>query len=134
MREMLIETITIPVESRFGVTVYNQLLVHDPASDRLLVMLPGKGYTCNHPVLYYLRQSAAALGYDVLSVEYGFQIANAELDASTITFLQEDAEAALHPALKRGYRRVCIAAKSLGTALAGKWRVKCPLRWFRCCC
>ncbi len=117
---MLVETITIPVESRFGVTVYNQLLAQDPPSERLLVMLPGRGYTCNHPVLYYLRQAALGLGYDVLSVEYGLHVANAGFDASAIVFLQQDAEAALRPALQRGYRRVCIAAKSLGTALAGE--------------
>lgn len=117
---MLVETVTIPVESRFGVAVHNQLLVHDPASDKLLVMLPGRGYTCKHPVLYYLGRVALPLGYDVLSVEYGFQAANAELDSSNIAFLQEDAEAALRPALQRGYRHVCIAGKSLGTPLAGE--------------
>lgn len=117
---MVVETITIPVQSRFGVTVHNPLLAHDLASDRLLALLPGKGYTCNHPVLYYLRRAALALGYDVLSVEYGFQVANAELDANSVASMQEDVEAAMRPALARGYRRVCIAAKSLGTALAGE--------------
>ncbi|MBI5670953.1 MAG: hypothetical protein HZC41_23415 [Chloroflexi bacterium] len=117
---MVVETVTIPVQSRFGVTVYNSLLAHDPASDRLLVLLPGKGYTCHHPVLYYLRRAALALGYDALSVEYGFQIANAELDANSVAWMQADVEAALRPVLVRGYRRVCIAAKSLGTALAGE--------------
>lgn len=117
---MPIETVTIPVRSRFGVTVYNQLLAHDPAADKLLVMLPGRGYTCNHPVLHYLRRAALALSYDVLSVEYGFQVANAEFDANSMALIQEDVEAALRPALARGYRRVCIAAKSLGTALAGE--------------
>ncbi len=116
----MVETIMLPVESRFGVTVYNQLLAHDPPSDKLLVVLPGKGYTCNHPVLYYLRRAALALGYDVLSVEYGFQVANAEFDATTVESLQEDAEAAVRPALARGYRRVCFAGKSLGTPLANE--------------
>lgn len=117
---MMIETIMLPVESRFGVTVYNELLAHDPPADKLLVVLPGKGYTCHHPVLYYLRRAALALGYDVLSVEYGFQVANAEFDATTVETLQADAEAAVRPALARGYRQVCFAGKSLGTPLASE--------------
>lgn len=115
----MVETITLPVESRFGVTVHNQLLAHDPPSDKLLVVLPGKNYTCNHPVLHYLRRAALTLGYDVLSVEFGFQVANADFDATTVETLQAEVDAAVQPALARGYRRVCVAGKSLGTPLAG---------------
>lgn len=117
---MPVETISIPVTSRFGVTVYNVLLAHVPPTGRLLVQLPGKGYTCQHPLLYYLRQAALALGCDVLSVEYGFQAANAELDVQNAAYLMDDVWGAVRPVLERGYRRVCIAGKSLGTPLAGE--------------
>lgn len=117
---MPVETVTIPVSSRFGVTVFNALLAHDPPSDKLLVMLPGKGYTCNHPALHYLRRAGLGLGYDVLSVEYGFQVAGLELDVQNVGSLLDDVIAAAQPALARGYLRVCVAGKSLGTPLAGE--------------
>ncbi|NWG15224.1 MAG: hypothetical protein HXY41_01190 [Chloroflexi bacterium] len=117
---MSVETIPVPVASRFGVTVSNMLLAHDPPADRLLVQLPGKGYTCDYPLLYYLRRAALALGFDVLNVEYGFQAANVELDVENAVYLMDDVWGAARPVLERGYRRVCIAGKSLGTPLAAE--------------
>src|SRR5512145_879276 len=117
---MSLETLTIPVESRLGVTVPNQLLAHDPPSANLLVLLPGRGYTCNHPVLHYLRRAGIERGYDVLSIEYAFQVANRDLDADSLSSLPEDVMTAAQTVLPRGYQRVWIAGKSLGTPLAGE--------------
>jgi hypothetical protein len=114
-----IQTRIIKVESKVGVTVHNPLMVHDdPASDNLMVMLPGQGYSCNHPVLYYVRRMAIKHGFDVLSVEYGFQAAHLELDAQNTDTLQDDVWRAVKPVLEQGYRQVCIVGKSLGTPLA----------------
>ncbi|HEX2906811.1 MAG TPA: alpha/beta family hydrolase [Phototrophicaceae bacterium] len=117
---MSLETIIIPVESRLGVTVPNHLLAHEPPSADLLILLPGRGYTCNHPVLYYLRHAGIERGYDVLSIEYAFQVASRDLDADSLTALAEDVLVATQAVLARGYQRVCIAGKSLGTPLAGE--------------
>jgi hypothetical protein len=114
-----IQTRTIKVESKVGATVHNPLMVHDdPASDKLMVMLPGQGYSCNHPVLYYVRRMAIKLGFDVLSVEYGFQAAHLELDAQATAALHDDVWQAVKPVLEQGYRQVCVVGKSLGTPLA----------------
>jgi esterase/lipase len=111
---------TIKVESRFGVTIHNLFLTHDAPSDKLLIMLPGRGYTCEHPVMYYLRRSAMMQGYDVLSVQYGFQVANVELNAENAVYLQDDVRKAVEQTLPGGYREVCVAGKSLGTPLAAE--------------
>ncbi|MFN8449593.1 MAG: hypothetical protein U0521_13665 [Anaerolineae bacterium] len=58
---------TIEVTTVAGVVVDHRLIAHEQPAG-LLVLLPGRGYTCDHPVLHYLRKAAADLGYDVLSV------------------------------------------------------------------
>src|SRR5678816_3025345 len=73
---MSVQPEVIKVQSRFGVTTHNTLLKQDRAADKLLIMLPGRAYTCDFPMLYYLRSAAVQQGYDVLSVEYGFQAAH----------------------------------------------------------
>jgi hypothetical protein len=109
---------TLNVESRFGVTIPNLFLTHETASDKLLIMLPGRGYTCEHPVMYYLRRTAMTQGYDVLSVQYGFQAAHADFEPDKIAYLPEEVQKAVQQTLPGGYRRVCVAGKSLGTPLA----------------
>ncbi len=111
---------SVKVESRLGTTINNLFLTHDTPSEKLLIMLPGRGYTCEHPVLYYLRRAAMVGGYDVLSVQYGFQVANVELDAENAAYLREDVQKAVEGTLPGGYRRVCVAGKSMGTPLAAE--------------
>jgi hypothetical protein len=115
---MAVQTNTIEVESRFGVTVHHSLMTHDEGSDKLLIVLPGRGYTAEHPALYYLRKAAVQLGYDVLSVEYGFQAGRIDLTSENMPNLQNDVQAAVQTVLARGYGQICVAGKSLGTPLA----------------
>lgn len=108
---------TIEVESPFGVQVQHRFHYHDPVSDKLLIILPGRGYTVNHPVLFHLTYLALQNGFDVLPVQYGFQISGS-LEPQQIPLLQEDVRLATEPVLERGYREICIAGKSLGSPLA----------------
>ncbi len=109
---------TITIQSRFGVVVHNTLLSND--STKLLILLPGRGYTVDYPLFYYLRRTALHQGYDVLSVQYGFQIANMEMDAAKTPLLVPDVLDTIQPVLGRGYEQVCIAGKSLGTPIAAE--------------
>lgn len=113
-----LQNTTISIDSRFGVKTHNGLLRHEPASDRLLIMLPGRGYTCENPLLYMLRQAALAQNYDVLSVQYGFQIANSEFAVERMADLQNDVKRTVEPVRAMGYKHICVAGKSLGTPLA----------------
>jgi hypothetical protein len=118
---MMMQTSIIEVQSKSGVTTRNPFICRvDPPSSRLLVLLPGRGYSCDHPVLYALRAMALQIGYDVLSVQYGFQAANTDLTQEAIPHLQNDVAQAVAPAFERGYTTICIAGKSLGTALAAE--------------
>ena len=110
---------TIEVTTPSGVVVDQRLIAHEQPVG-LLAMLPGRGYTCDHPVLHYLGKAAAELGYDVLSVRYSFQIAPRGGGAAQMMLesLAGEVDLAISEALKRGYARLCIAGKSLGTPLA----------------
>ncbi len=108
---------SIRVASPFGVTVDQRFQVHEPRSDRLLVMLPGRAYLVSHPVLFHIGQMAYEQGWDVLPVQYGFQMGG-DLGAGGESLLAEDVRLATAPVLRRGYREVCVVGKSLGTPLA----------------
>jgi hypothetical protein len=117
---MALQFSTIVTQSRFGLTIHHSLVRHETGSDRLLIVLPGRGYTVDHPLLYTLRKSALQSGWDVLSVQYGFALAARDLDVESISSIQEDVDAATTPVLSGGYTEVCIAGKSLGTPLAAE--------------
>jgi pimeloyl-ACP methyl ester carboxylesterase len=106
---------TLRMDTMSGVTVHHTLIKQRTASSKLLVIMPGRGYTSDQPVLYYLRRAAVDLGYDVLSLTYGFQIA-----PETFNMMQLPVEVAdaLDLINIEGYQRVVFAGKSLGTPLA----------------
>jgi acetyl esterase/lipase len=115
---MTVKFSTISTESRFGVTAHHLFMTQSDSTDKLLIMLPGRGYTTEHPVLYYLRKAAVSLGYDVLSVEYGFQAGHIDLTSENTPYIQDDIQAALAAISGRAYQRICVAGKSMGTPLA----------------
>lgn len=110
----------IVTQSRTGSATHNILLQHDAGSEKLLILLPGRAYTCDFPVLYYLRKAALQLGYDVLSVEYGFQAARSDFNFAQLPDLMADVNDTLQPVLSRGYKQVCLVGKSLGTPIASQ--------------
>lgn len=115
---MQLQVEALPIQSPFGPVVTNKLWHQGNPAGRLVVMLPGRGYSCDHPVLYYLRAMALENGFHVLSLKYGFQVAGAEMTPDRLPDLLKEAEAAARMALSRGYREVCYVGKSLGSPLA----------------
>lgn len=115
---MSVEVVTLTHTSPFGVEVRSTLFQHNPPADRLLLLLPGRGYTVNHPLLFHLLYVALENGWDALPVSYGFQAAAGDFTPEQFPLLQRDVALATGPALARGYRQVCAAGKSLGTPLA----------------
>ncbi len=113
----MVQRVSLEMMTPVGVRVDHLLTVQDQP-EQLLILLPGRGYTCDFPVLYYLRNAAADMGYDVLSVRYSFQVAPQVESQVTMQQLATEVDQAIHETLKRGYRRVCIVGKSLGTPLA----------------
>ena len=108
---------TIPVDSPFGVTLQQPFFRAEPAASRLLILLPGRGYTVHHPALSYMSLMAVEQGWDVLAVQYGFQMTGG-FDMSQMPLLQTDINRSLAVIDLSAYERHGIVGKSLGTPLA----------------
>jgi predicted alpha/beta-hydrolase family hydrolase len=99
--------------------VSNTFLRQDKAAQQVAIVLPGVGYTCHMPLLYYPSQVLLALGMDVLWVEYNY-IRRPDYrvlsDAEQKQWLFTDVTAACQAALvQRSYQKVTLVGKSLGT-------------------
>ncbi len=112
------ESASIEVQSPFGVSIRNRFYQHTPPSEKLMILLPGRGYTVAHPALLHLQHVGLEHGYDVLPVQYGFQVMQGDLETAQMPFLMEDTRRAVEQVTERGYREVCVVGKSLGTPLA----------------
>lgn len=98
--------------------ISNILVKVRDASDKLVIIFPGIGYTCTMPLLYYTSEVFLNKGYDALLVQYDynhdrFSSLPEEKKADWLNF---DADAAYAAALRhKRYGEVVIVGKSLGT-------------------
>lgn len=115
----MVDLIDIVVESAFGMTLHHDLLAQADGHDKLMILLPGKGYTVDSPLFHYLRKVAVKNGWDVLSVTYAIHVGKFDDWLSRISDLGLDSMQSVNQAMERGYRKVCIVGKSLGTPIAG---------------
>lgn len=113
---MSFENQSIPIESYAGITIQNQLLLN--GSKRLNVFLPGLGYTVHHPLFHYLRKILLNNGDDVLSLQYGFQVAQRDYSMMNQADITAECRQAIETALKNDYEEIVLIGKSLGTPLA----------------
>lgn len=90
----------------------------EKATDHAALILPGIGYTCQMPLLYYPTQELLVQGADVLRVEYGQRPYFQDLsDREMVNCITADAKAASQVLLQQGlYRRITLIGKSIGTA------------------
>lgn len=81
------------------------------------ILLPGRGYTCQKPLLYYPTKAMLAQGADVLCVEYNQRPQfSSEQQKTVIDCLQADTNAAYTALLQEHtYDSLTIIGKSLGT-------------------
>ena len=95
-------------------------------TEKLAVLFPGIGYTCEKPLLYYGGKLAAARGYQVITVPYGNFSAG-------IKGNPEKMKEAFFSALKRTeeilkdvpwemYAEILFISKSVGTVVAASYR------------
>ncbi|MBY6272376.1 MAG: alpha/beta hydrolase [Bacillaceae bacterium] len=97
-----------------------ELFLHDPPSDGLAIVLPGRGYTAKAPLLYYASKYYFQKGFDLLQIHY-HDILPSTNESEFIAAVQETVRNFLN---RHPYANFCIVAKSIGTiALARlcKW-------------
>lgn len=108
----------IPIESAFGVTLHQEYYASDPRSDKLMILLPGKGYTIHSPLFHYIKPMGIQYGFDVLSINYAIHITPVDNWMTRISDIHADTQKTVDHALAHDYQTVCIVGKSLGTPIA----------------
>jgi len=108
----------IPIESAFGVTLHQEYYASDPRSDKLMILLPGKGYTIHSPLFHYIKPMGIQYGFDVLSINYAIHITQVDNWITRIPDIQADTQKAVDHVLQHDYQTVCVVGKSLGTPIA----------------
>ena len=86
---------------------------------KLVVLFPGKNYSCDRPTLHYAALAARECGYDILALEYGYQAARKELEYREIPQVIQDCEQAIRQVIG-SYEEIVFISKSLGTVVAGE--------------
>ena len=103
--------------------VPHTFLRQDEHARHVAILLPGIGYTCDMPLLYYPSRLLLARGADVLRVEYAYQ-QRADFKTATADeqgrWVVADVTAACQAVLaQRDYEQITFVAKSLGTLALG---------------
>lgn len=92
---------------------------------KLAVILPGIGYTCDRPLLYYGGKLAQALGFEVLRVPYGGFPEKVRGDLEKMRQSADMALAQAEEMLKNvgleQYGQILFIAKSVGTVVSAAY-------------
>ncbi len=90
------------------------------ANKNLLVLFPGRNYSCDKPLLYYAASVFEQRGYDVIKLNYNYFLKG---DRENIEGLIEEAKQYVERQLDKidfaKYDDIVFISKSMGTALAG---------------
>lgn len=104
------------VKSYWGMNL--KPLVIGKGSDTLGVILPGIGYTLDRVTLEYSSNLALQLGFDVLKIEYGFQVGRGEFHPDVeFNIIAEESFKLLKSTLRNKYRNIVFIGKSIGTCV-----------------
>jgi hypothetical protein len=116
------EIISLDVTGYNRRPVPNSMLLQPGGTDHLGVILPGYRHTVDMPDLHYAGQVLTAKGADVLRVEYAYPTTDymKRSEQEQSTWLAGDVRAACTAGLaKRGYTKITLIGKSLGTLAMG---------------
>jgi hypothetical protein len=106
-----------------GRPVPASIIVHSGGTDHLGVILPGYRHTIDMPDLHYAGLILQAKGADVLRVEYAYPKTDfmKRPQSEQADWLSADVRAAFDAGWRqRGYKRVTLIGKSLGTLAMGR--------------
>ncbi len=88
---------------------------------KLVVLFPGRNYSCDKPLLYYAGQVFRTRGYDVIRLNYNTILKG---DKENVEGLIDEAWPYVRDQLAKvdfsAYRDIVFVSKSMGTTLAGR--------------
>ncbi|EGT3617140.1 alpha/beta hydrolase [Clostridium perfringens] len=104
------------VRSYWGVDLSPRFI--DAGGKKLCIILPGIGYCLDRSYLDYSKQLAKEIGYDVLEVEYGYQINRSEFNLEKeFSIMVSESLEVIDNAIEKDYEEVLIIGKSIGTSV-----------------
>lgn len=104
------------IKSYWGVELSPRFI--DVGGKKLCVILPGIGYCLDRSYLDYSKQLAKEMGYDVLEVEYGYQINRSEFNIEKeFSIMVSESLEVIDNAIDKEYEEVLIIGKSIGTSV-----------------
>jgi hypothetical protein len=110
---------TLTIRGFHDALVPNRFFRQDAAASHLAIVLPGYGYGCDMPLLYFTVSHLLDQGAEVLQVDYTYSRLPAYRALDTEgqqQWLVADVTAACRMALdQRPYQRITLIGKSLGT-------------------
>jgi hypothetical protein len=110
--------------------VPNTYLRLKEASDKLAIVLPGRGYTAQGPLLYYTINMLLESGFNVLTVDYNYSQNREYQDLDQeeqMKWLFDDVDAAYQTTLNElDVTLAVLVGKSLGTLAIGHLLEKYP--------
>lgn len=110
------EVMSNVINSYWGVELKIHLV--NQGSETLAIVLPGIGYTLDRVTLEYISELSLKLGYDLIKVEYGFQIARKTFDvAKEFDIVAKETLEQINSILNSKYKNIVIIGKSIGTCV-----------------
>ena len=103
------------VKSIYNVELESRVI--ENGSDVLCVILPGIGYTLDRPLLDYSKKLCIEMGYDVLLIEYGFQVSRSQFDREKFNEIVNESMQLLKMSKLSQYKKIIFIGKSIGTVL-----------------
>ena len=92
-------------------------------NEKVAVILPGVGYTCERPLLYYCAKIVKAMGYEVIKIQYPSMPIKKDLAT-----MKEDCQIGLEhlnrvldPEMIRQYDEILFVSKSIGTLIGTEY-------------
>lgn len=109
---------SLEIASEQSGTIVNQFIQQKESSEKLGILFPGMGYSCDRPLLYYTTELLLARGYDVLQLWSNYETTGFEQLSQTEKTIRiiGDGQALLQAGQKAGrYGQLLLCGKSLGT-------------------
>lgn len=115
---MEIKISAFEVDSKNGSPAVYTSYSHSKTSSTLLVSFPGMAYSMDAPLMWYSTLAAIESGYDVLGLEYSFQVRGNPGFNSDLDKVVGEITDGLKKFLKEHkYEQVIFLAKSIGTVI-----------------
>lgn len=128
---IMIKKLKIGFETDEKVRLEHLFLKHQDNSDTLVVIYPGGNYSCERPLLHYIRKAALLRSYDVLCMNYGDAFIGLKFGEELFDRLTSETKKAFDFCINdRKYKKIYFIGKSIGTVICGRIRsLECEVEY-----